>query len=161
MNRVIAELLDYCDVSVETTAIETNCYDEETNTIYLNFFEVMGLDGSLKSLLGRPSIKDFSLAHELGHAFFAKEEVCRSRKAQELFGDFDKKYRGTTGLILSPLLRENDDYVTKYAQTHPEEDFADSFAFVVINGNRIPTDADGEVKRKMSFIRKLVNKALS
>lgn len=68
--------------------------------------------------------RSYLLVHELGHHF---AEACLTREDRTalvpLFGDYDAPYRR------SPKPRRCDrDHVSRYAMTHPAEDFAETFA---------------------------------
>ena len=63
--------------------------------------------------------------HELGHKFLTQkisDEVRRSPEFLSLFGDYHKVYKRKPGV------KPNDtSFVSKYAQAHPQEDFAEVF----------------------------------
>ncbi len=66
----------------------------------------------------------YLLVHELGH-HFAEACVDRAdlRRVAPLFGDYDQRYRRL------PRPRAcGPDFVSRYAMTHPAEDFAETFA---------------------------------
>jgi hypothetical protein len=67
------------------------------------------------------------LRHEVGHAYNYAYLLHRKKQWKELFGPFSKKYSDT--YIFRPysksFVRHLDDW---YAQCHPDEDFAETFA---------------------------------
>ena len=68
--------------------------------------------------------RPYLVIHELAH-HFAKWCLTREDKAllKPLFGDLDRTYRR------APKPRRSDpDFVSRYAMTHPLEDFAETFA---------------------------------
>jgi hypothetical protein len=71
------------------------------------------------------------IRHEAGHCFDHAYEVSGSKKWRQLFGDPEQKYRPDIYLP-DPKSR---DFVRNlpgyYAQSHPDEDFAETFATVV------------------------------
>ncbi len=71
--------------------------------------------------------RPYLLIHEVGH-HFAEVVLARKDRAQllPLFGDYDAPYRR------APKPRVADaDHVSRYAMTHPAEDFAETFAVCV------------------------------
>jgi hypothetical protein len=68
--------------------------------------------------------RPYLLIHELGHAF-AEIWLTRSerRRLAPVFGDYDAPYRR-----LPKPARADRDHVSRYAMTHPAEDFAETFA---------------------------------
>jgi hypothetical protein len=68
--------------------------------------------------------RPYLLVHELGHQF---AEACLTRpqlrRLAPLFGDYDARYRRLPKpRVCGP------DHVSRYAMTHPAEDFAETFA---------------------------------
>ena len=71
--------------------------------------------------------RSYLLVHELGH-HFAERSLSRSRRRglRATFGDYDAPYRRL------PKPRAADaDHVSRYAMTHPAEDFAETFAVLL------------------------------
>jgi hypothetical protein len=71
--------------------------------------------------------RPYLLVHELGHQF---AEACLTRAQKKglvtLFGDYDGPYRRLPRpRVCGP------DHVSRYAMTHPAEDFAETFAVCV------------------------------
>jgi len=100
----------------------------------------------------------YLLLHELGHQF---AEACvgpegRKRLAP-LFGDYDRPYRRL------PKPRAcGADHVSRYAMTHPAEDFAETFAVCLWRGWE-PARVDALIgsrspvcRRKVSAMRRLI-----
>jgi hypothetical protein len=73
----------------------------------------------------------FLLRHECGHAYNYAYELYKSAEWQEVFGDFEKTYPQNFRFKFNRYSRE---YVRSqgepkyYAQAHPDEDFAETFA---------------------------------
>jgi hypothetical protein len=73
----------------------------------------------------------FLLRHECGHAYNYAYELYKSPEWQEVFGDFEKTYPQNFRFKFNRYSRE---YVRSqgepkyYAQAHPDEDFAETFA---------------------------------
>lgn len=158
MNKIIRALIKYCGVKVVHKAFGKSCYVLKDRTIFIGV--VRTLMTPIRFLLDRPTDAEYSLAHELGHAFFYKKRLQRLKGAQELFGDFDQEYFGTKGMVLTALTTMRDGYVTIYAKSHPLEDFAECFAFLILNHNEVPSWARGTVKTKMEYIKRRVDQAL-
>ncbi len=71
------------------------------------------------------------LRHEAGHCFFHAYQFSKSLECRRVFGSFKKKYNPDS-YRRNPLSK---DYVINlqdsYAQSHPEEDFAETFAVFI------------------------------
>ncbi len=73
----------------------------------------------------------FLLRHETGHAVNYAYELYKSAEWQEIFGDFNRAYPTNFRFKFNPFSRY---YVRSqgdpkyYAQAHPDEDFAETFA---------------------------------
>ena len=73
----------------------------------------------------------FLLRHETGHAINYAYEIFRTREWQRIFGAFNKNYPTNFKFKFNPFSRN---YVKSqgepkyYAQSHPDEDFAETFA---------------------------------
>jgi hypothetical protein len=84
------------------------------------------------------------LLHEIAHIMFTDYVTMKVRKGEEarkLFGDLTKTYRRSL-----QRKRDSKDYISTYAQVHPEDNFAEVFAFFV--------NFEGDLKR----IRKILNR---
>jgi hypothetical protein len=100
----------------------------------------------------------YLLVHELGH-HFAEACVGRAglRPLAPLFGDYDRPYRR----LPKPRVC-GADHVSRYAMTHPAEDFAETFA-VCLWREWAPGRVDGLLsarsplcRRKVSVMGKLI-----
>jgi hypothetical protein len=93
---------------------------------YLGDRRVSHLEAAVNDIEGEREIMMY-LRHEAGHAFNYAYELYRSDDWYELFGSFRRPYRDDYPFI--PFSR---DYVRHiagwYAQKHPDEDFAETFA---------------------------------
>ena len=76
--------------------------------------------------------REYLYLHELGHRFNERFLKRKDRKElQALFGDYDAPYK--------QVFTEADTFVSRYATTHPAEDFAETFAVIVYSAvNRLP-----------------------
>lgn len=82
------------------------------------------------------------ICHELGHSFLYHHWAwTRSHDFRRLFGEVDRTYevRDETWLDMQRLsvARAPVRYVTGYASTHPQEDFAETFRFYVTRRGRL------------------------
>ncbi len=96
---------------------EESFHDERNDTIGLNPADARKPYAAFRS---RP----YLLIHELGHQFAASCLTAGDkRRLEPLLGDYDRPYRrGPRPRRCGP------DYVSRYAATHPVEDFAETFA---------------------------------
>ncbi len=96
---------------------EESFHDSRTFVIGLNPADVRKPYASFHT---RP----YLLLHELGH-HFAEAHLGRAglRRLAPLFGDYDQRYRRLPKpRVCGP------DHLSRYAMTHPAEDFAETFA---------------------------------
>lgn len=156
MNKLL-KLIEVIGVEVEERfSPEASYYDPETNTIYMSLITSHPV---FKLVTGRPIQNDWSLSHEVGHALVEFLALGKSKDCRKLFGNFALEYPDD-GLMFSPLLEEDKDYITKYAQTHPEEDFADTFAFCLCGENEQLRGKSERVKNKVKFVKSLIQETL-
>jgi hypothetical protein len=92
------------------------------------------------------------LRHEAGHAFNYAYELYRTENWRELFGPFRRPYRDDFAFV--PFSR---DYVRHiagwYAQKHPDEDFAETFAVWLDPASRWRTRYVGwNAMRKLEYV---------
>lgn len=155
MNSLAKRVIDACEVEIgETTGV--NQYDPEDNTIYINETLIARVT---KRIMGRVGS---SLYHEVGHAVFERMDIINCEEANELFGDFEEDYEGTWGLIKSSMYSEREGYISKYAQSHPEEDFAECFAYLMERNNRIPkTMRDKEILAKLKYVKRIISETIT
>lgn len=142
---------------------------QNTATIGIPFYlahpdlqELDRLVGSQKGqILTEGHIKSI-LRHECGHAFFYTYEVYKKNKALKIFGDFDSR-----SISLQNIVPDSDDYVdylarcgtasAGYSQTHPEEDFADTFG-ACVDPNFKKTSVQGMAVKKLDYAKDLMQK---
>ncbi|MHB0970119.1 MAG: putative zinc-binding metallopeptidase [Thermoanaerobaculia bacterium] len=75
------------------------------------------------------------LRHEAGHAFNYAYELYRTEEWRELFGPFRRAYREDYRFV--PFSRKYVRHIAGwYAQKHPDEDFAETFAVWLTPGSR-------------------------
>jgi hypothetical protein len=96
--------------------------------------------------------RPYLLLHELGH-HFAEASLGRDgrRRLAPLFGDYDSPYRRL------PRPRAcGADHLSRYAMTHPAEDFAETFA-VCLWREWEPGRVDELLKRRSALCRRKVS----
>lgn len=107
------------------------------------------------------------LFHELGHFFLEVHhgKLVSARGFSKHFGDRDEPYDSI--LLNVPGLRhlpsEHEGFVSRYAEVHPEEDWAESFATVmkfVHKCRDLELTGDRILDAKLLFIEKAINKAI-
>jgi hypothetical protein len=93
---------------------------------YLGDPRVATLEDALNDVEGEREIMMY-LRHEAGHAFNHAYELARTEEWRELFGSVRRPYRDDYPFI--PFSRDYVRYIPGwYAQKHPDEDFAETFA---------------------------------
>jgi hypothetical protein len=94
----------------------------------------------------------YLLLHELGH-HFAEARVGREglRRLAPLLGDYDLPYRR-----LPKPRRCGPDHVSRYAMTHPAEDFAETFAVCLWRGWE-PRKVDALLAERSPLCRRKVS----
>jgi hypothetical protein len=97
------------------------------------------------------------LRHEAGHAINYAYRFYRRRKWQKVFGQFSKEYNETYRFrpYSKSFVRHLEDY---YAQYHPDEDFAETFAVWLTPGLDWRTQYKGwRASNKLNYIEELMN----
>jgi hypothetical protein len=93
---------------------------------YLGDPRVATLEDAINDVEGEREIMMY-LRHEAGHAFNHAYELYKTEEWRELFGSSRKPYRDDYPFI--PFSRDYVRYIPGwYAQKHPDEDFAETFA---------------------------------
>ena len=93
---------------------------------YLGDPRVATLEDALNDVEGEREIMMY-LRHEAGHAFNHAYELARTPEWREIFGSVRRPYRDDYPFI--PFSRDYVRYIPGwYAQKHPDEDFAETFA---------------------------------
>lgn len=136
MNELSTNLYSLCDHPDIRGTFGYNEYDPEDHVIYLNWADNTFADRLYKRYCKRSEKKNMSFYHELAHAFCEIYQIGNGDLVPELFGDFSADYCDES-LVQSRHFHNHVDFLTLYGQTHPEEDFADCFAFLVSNNNVI------------------------
>jgi len=75
------------------------------------------------------------LFHELGHIFvyrYISTKIKKDPNFAALFGDLTKRYRRKLS-----RLRTHSDFISNYAQSHPEENFCEVFAVYCAHEGKI------------------------
>jgi hypothetical protein len=93
---------------------------------YLGDPRVATLEDALNDIEGEREIMMY-LRHEAGHAFNHAYELARTDEWRDLFGSVRRPYRDDYPFV--PFSRDYVRYIPGwYAQKHPDEDFAETFA---------------------------------
>lgn len=151
LNKLAEDLILISECSVKRHT-GMNEYDPNTQTIYINILNDSEIAKKLKARQGRPTRPEWSWYHELGHAIFDIFYIHNDPEAQAIFGDFNAEYFGEDAFIESKQLRKNSAFITKYAQTHAEEDWADTFAMVVFSKGVPEEVTNKKLRRKAELV---------
>jgi len=93
---------------------------------YLGDLRVANIEDALNDVESEREIMMY-LRHESGHAFNYAYELYRTREWHDLFGSFRRPYRDDYPFV--PFSRNYVRHIAGwYAQKHPDEDFAETFA---------------------------------
>lgn len=96
------------------------------------------------------------LRHEAGHAINYAYKLYRRRRWQKIFGQFSKEYEDTYRFrpYSKAFVRHLEDY---YAQYHPDEDFAETFAVWLTPELNWPEQYKGwKAITKLNYVDKLM-----
>ncbi|MBN2120017.1 MAG: hypothetical protein JW734_03040 [Candidatus Omnitrophica bacterium] len=97
------------------------------------------------------------LRHESGHALNYAFKLYKRRKWQEIFGRFSQEYADTYRFrpYSRSFVRHLEDY---YAQYHPDEDFAETFAVWLAPKSKWPNQYKGwKALGKLKYVDKLMS----
>jgi hypothetical protein len=96
------------------------------------------------------------LRHEAGHAFNYAFQLYEAPEWRELFGSFSRPYRER--YRANPFSRDHVRHIlTWYAQKHPDEDFAETFAVWLTPGNDWRADYAGwPALRKLEYVDRVM-----
>lgn len=97
------------------------------------------------------------LRHETGHAINYAYKLYRRKKWQKIFGRFSKEYGDSYRFrpYSKNFVRHLEDY---YAQYHPDEDFAETFAvWLDSNSNWQQVYKGWKVMRKLNYVDEVIN----
>lgn len=97
------------------------------------------------------------LRHETGHALNYAYKLYRRKKWQKVFGQFSKEYDDTYRFrpYSRSFVRHLEDY---YAQYHPDEDFAETFAVWLTPGLKWQVQYKGwKALDKLNYVDELMN----
>jgi len=96
------------------------------------------------------------LRHECGHAFNYAYQFYRKTRWRQLFGPFSMKY--TNSYYYQPYSRRFVNHLAdNYAQAHPDEDFAETFAVWLTPGSRWEQKyQDWPVIKKLRYVDRLM-----
>lgn len=110
------------------TFVTETWVNERTKKVFLN-----PKDSKSKMLANQT--RQHLLLHELGHIFvhrFINIHLRKNPEFVELFGDFSKFYRRKFARI-----KTNKDFISTYAQVHPEDNFCEVFAVYCAHEGKI------------------------
>jgi len=98
------------------------------------------------------------LRHEAGHAFNYAYELCKTLEWRELFGPFRRPYRDNYRPV--PFSRKFVRHMEGwYAQKHPDEDFAETFAvWLTPRGNWRKRYAGWGAMQKLVYVDRMARK---
>ena len=99
--------------------------------------------------------------HEIGHHFFETYigTIIPRATVRRLFGNMSEEMpSGLFAGISRFLPGDIEGYITMYAQTHPEEDFAEIFAEVMNEGEPLDYE-DDIINEKIEFVWECIQKA--
>ena len=118
---------------------------------YLGDPRVATLEDALNDVEGERETMMY-LRHEAGHAFNHAYELYLTREWRELFGSSRRPYRDDYPFV--PFSREYVRYIPGwYAQKHPDEDFAETFAVWLDPDSHWQTRyADWPAIRKLQYV---------
>jgi len=97
------------------------------------------------------------LRHEAGHTINYAYKLYRRRKWQKIFGRFSQEYGDTYRFrpYSKNFVRHLEDY---YAQYHPDEDFAETFAVWLTPGSNWAKVYKGwKVMKKLNYVQELID----
>lgn len=98
-----------------------------------------------------------TIFHEFGHAFAQCYRVrLKKMGIKRIFGDLDCQYPSMLTLFNYRFGIKSEPYISAYAQSHPSEDFAETFAFVVQHGLQPPSVKNKVLQRKLDFMVKVL-----
>lgn len=131
-SQIVNEKLENLELRIPYKLCRTICtetfVDECTRHIVLN-------PEDRKSKVLAQQTMQHLLLHELGHLFvrrFITRKIKKKPKFILLFGDLTKVYRRKLSRI-----RTSRDFISNYAQAHPEENFCEVFAVYCAHEGKI------------------------
>ncbi len=115
----------------ESWSCNTFCRKSHAHVIHLNPLDVKAPTKSTPGNVNSPTLArqtmQHLLLHEMGHVFFCK---CVRKKdavrVKALFGDVAMRYKRDIS-----IKRNSPDFISTYAQVHPEDNFVEVFAVYV------------------------------
>lgn len=97
-----------------------------------------------------------SILHEYGHAFHNKVCFTLGNKFPLVFGDRSIEYP-KLGAYTHLVTRNQPTFISAYAQTHPDEDFAETFKHVILT-NRKAHSNNKTLQKKIKEINQLIDR---
>jgi hypothetical protein len=161
MNEIAKFIVKELDIEIKTTVSEVNHYIPDENTVYINALNNTLTGMLIKAVYNRPVSARWSLYHELGHAFVHMRSLEDNRKVKKLFGSFDDEYPEDGLSIAKGMKSVPEGFITAYATVHPEEDFAECFAYVLSTYYEEEwEDFDDVIVKKCELIMEEISKFL-
>ena len=155
MKKELQRLIDILEVKVyELGPFDISYYDEENNAIH-----IANNPKAMLEFSGRPTYRNFSIAHELAHAIAANYDL---EGFEEVFGEYPEEY-DVYAIYKSLTLTRSDyypTYLTAYASFHPEEDFADCVGFYLTAPRRDWDKKTPSIRKKMEYVKKVLKEVL-
>lgn len=121
--------------NIVITDKESYSAEEGSKTIHINPEDAESENLAIKNL-------EYLILHELGHLFVmnhVSERLKYDEGVQDLFGDMSKFYRRA---LKSMEEGDKPDFISKYAQAHPEDNFCEVFAVLMYHDGDLETAKD-------------------
>lgn len=138
----------FCPVNIPAIGIPFYLFDQQIKNLEYQWFgEVEG--GSKEWFMKL-------IRHEAGHCFSYAYKLYRKKRWQNIFGVASKNYPDTYQIkpYSKSYVRHLDNY---YAQSHPDEDFAETFAVWLTPGSRWKTKYYGwPALKKLQYVDELM-----
>jgi hypothetical protein len=99
------------------------------------------------------------LLHEHAHAYVRRYyDVLYDAGVEKVFGSFNTPYPDSDFLLMQRFGVANAGYISRYAGSHPEEDFAEVFSWVVWHGGCPPYERQRLLRRKVECVTRVLNR---
>jgi hypothetical protein len=152
--RSVHRILKEFNVVVEVSGNEVARYYPKQNKIVLPTWWDSAIFMLFKNVAGRACNTPYAtLYHECGHALDMNLGLSRRAEYKRLFGDAKAPYYGISKSNLGLFKRPRAGYVSKYAESHAIEDFADTFAAYAM---KLSFPNDPVIQQKLAFVRKVL-----
>lgn len=125
----------------------TSCVDD---TIFIPTWQIVRVLPPFKHALVH------TLLHECGHVFLWQHHARLQRAGFERVFGADEDYPSAMTLLYFKVCPDEGAFVSGYATAHPEEDWAETFAYVVERALRPPTFVNVALRRKVEFVLRVL-----